>query len=156
MKRLDTCSLALFAGSLLVNGPPVIAATPESQLEHVAERALAARQKMMQADAGLADVAAFLSFFTDDLVYEDPVVKMKLEGKETIQKGMTGFLGATRDARIVVTGRLSAANVVVLGQTVSFDSRDEGQQWKPQSRHQVTVFEFEGTKIHRIADYWSR
>jgi len=55
-----------------------------------------------------------------------------------------------------VTGRLSAANVVVLGQTVSFDSREEGQPWKPQSRQQVTVFEFEGTKIRRIADYWSR
>ena len=155
MKRLDIGSLALFAVSLWLHGAPAVAA-PESQLERIAAQALAARQKMMQVDAAPADVDAFLAFFTDDLVYEDPVVKMKIEGKDPIRKGMTGFLGATRNTRIVVTGRLSAANVVVLGQTVSFDSRDEGQPWKPQSRQQVTVFEFEGTKIRRIADYWSR
>ena len=155
MKRLDIGSLALFAVSLWLHGAPAVAA-PESQLERIAAQALAVRQKMMQVDAAPADVDAFLAFFTDDLVYEDPVVKMKIEGKDTIRKGMTGFLGATRNARIVVTGRLSAANVVVLEQTVSFDSREEGQPWKPQSRQQVTVFEFEGTKIRRIADYWSR
>ena len=155
MKRLDIGSLALFAVSLWLHGAPAVAA-PESQLERIAAQALAARQKMMQVDAAPADVDAFLAFFTDDLVYEDPVVKMKIEGKDNIRKGMTGFLGATRNARIVVTGRLSAANVVVLGQTVSFDSRDEGRPWKPQSRHQLTVFEFDGTKIRRIADYWSR
>jgi ketosteroid isomerase-like protein len=156
MKRLDIGSLALFAVFLLLNGSPADAAPPESQLERSAEQALAARQKMMQLDAGPAEVDAFLAFFTDDVIYEDPVVNMKLEGKDTIRKGMTGFLGATRNARITVTGRLSAANVVVLGQTVSFDSRDEGQPWKPQTRHQLTVFEFDGTRIRRIADYWSR
>jgi len=114
MKRLDIGSLALFAVSLWLHGAPAVAA-PESQLERIAAQALAARQKMMQVDAAPADVDAFLAFFTDDLVYEDPVVKMKIEGKDTIRKGMTGFLGATRNARIVVTGRLSAANVVRTG-----------------------------------------
>ena len=156
MRRLEVCSLVLFAGFLLLSGSPALGAPPESQLERVADQALAARQKMMQEHASAADVDAFLALFTDDVIYEDPVVNMKLEGKDTIRKGMTGFLGATRNAQITVTGRLSAANVVVLGQTVTFDSRDEGQPWKPYSRHQLTVFEFDGTKIRRIADYWSR
>ena len=156
MRRLEVCSFAVFAGVLFLSGPSALAAPPESPLERSAEQALAARQKMMQEHASAAEVDAFLTFFTDNVIYEDPVVNMRLEGKDTIRKGMNGFLGATRNARITVTGRLSAANVVVLGQTVSFDSRDEGQPWKPQSRHQLTVFEFDGTKIRRIADYWAR
>jgi hypothetical protein len=57
------------------------AETPSTPLVAPAQRALAARQKMMQFDATAADVDAFLALATDGLVYEDPVVKMKIEGK---------------------------------------------------------------------------
>jgi ketosteroid isomerase-like protein len=130
--------------------------TSPNQLEQAAEKALTARQKVMQEHATASDVNAFLALFTDDMIYEDPVVKMKIEGKDEVRKGMVLFLGASRSARIVVSKRISAANVVVLEQTVSFEEKQEDNSWRPQSRRQVTVFEFEGAKIHRIADYWSR
>ncbi len=125
-------------------------------LADVAEQAVAARTAMMQEKATPADVDRFLSFATDDVVYEDPVVKMRVQGKETLRKGMAGFLGATRSARTVVTRRIAAANVVVLQQDVSFESRQNDGTWKPSRRNQVTVFEFDGRKIRRIADYWAR
>jgi ketosteroid isomerase-like protein len=134
----------------------VSASNSPKQLEQMAERALAAREKMMQQDATAADVDAFLAFCTDNLIYEDPVVKMKIEGKEQIRKGMSAFLGVSRSARIVVTKRIAAANIVVLEQTVSFEAKQQDDSWKPQSRQQVTIFEFEGLKIRRIADYWAR
>ena len=92
------------------------------------------------------------------LVYEDPVVKIKIEGKDTIRKGMTAFLGATRNARAIVTQRIAVDGVVVLQQDVSFEEKQDDAKgtWTPRHRDQVTVFEFEGGKIRRIADYWTR
>jgi hypothetical protein len=55
-----------------------------------------------------------------------------------------------------VTRRIASANVVVLEQTVAFEARQDDGTWKPQTRDQVTIFEFEGSRIRRIADYWSR
>ena len=150
LNRTAICVLFFaIASSLSASNSP-------KQLEHVAEQALAAREKMMQQDATAADVDVFLAFCTDNLIYEDPVVKMKIEGKEQIRKGMTAYLGASRGVRIIVTKRIAAANVVVLEQTVSFEAKQSDDSWKPQSRQQVTIFEFEGLKIRRIADYWAR
>jgi ketosteroid isomerase-like protein len=125
-------------------------------LSDVAEQAVAARTAMMQEKATPADVDRFLSFTTDDVVYEDPVVNMRIQGKPILWKGMTAFLGATRNARTVVAKRIATANVVVLQQTVAFESRQNDGTWKPTHREQVTVFEFDGAKIRRIADYWAR
>jgi ketosteroid isomerase-like protein len=125
-------------------------------LADLAEQAVAARTTMMQEKATAADVDRFLSFATDDVVYEDPVVKMRIQGKDEIRKGLAAFLGATRNARTVVTRRIAAANVVVLQQTVAFEEKHDDGTWKPSRRDQVTVFEFDGPKIRRIADYWAR
>ncbi|MGC2193241.1 MAG: nuclear transport factor 2 family protein [Terriglobales bacterium] len=117
---------------------------------------MAARQKLMQQNATANDVDMFLTFGTDNLIYEDPVVNVKIEGRDQIRKGMLAFLGASRNARIAVTKRIAAANVVVLEQVVSFEEKQPDNRWKPRSRRQITIFEFEGFKIRRIADYWSR
>ncbi len=150
LNRIAICVLLFAIAS------PLFASNSPKQLEQVAERAVAAREKMMQQDATAADVDAFLAFCTDSLIYEDPVVKMKIEGKEQIRKGMLSFLGVSRNVRSVVTKRIAAANVVVLEQTVSFEAKQPDDRWKPQSRQQVTIFEFEGLQIRRIADYWAR
>lgn len=126
------------------------------QVERVAEQAIAARQKTMQQDATAADVDAFLAFGTEDLTYDDPVVKMKIEGRGQIRQGMVNFLGLSRHAQITIKKQIAVANLVVLDQDVSFEEKQQDNSWKPWSRHQVTIFEFEGAKIRRIADYWSR
>ena len=127
-----------------------------TQIEQIAEQALTARQKLMQQDATAADVDAFLAIGTDNLIYEDPVVKMRIEGKDEIRKGLLAFLGLSRSAHVVVTKRIAVANVVIFEQTVSFEEKQPDNGWKAQSRHQATVFEFDGSRIRRIADYWSR
>jgi ketosteroid isomerase-like protein len=148
-RLITRCGIALLAGVA-----PLSAAPASDEL--VAERAIAARQRMMQDTATPADVDAFLAFATDDVVYEDPVVGIRIAGKELLRKGMSGFLGATRNPRIVIGKRIAAANVVVFEQKVSFDAKQDDGSWKSQTRTQVTVFEFEGDRIRRIADYWPR
>src|SRR5690349_3341276 len=108
------------AMATVVLGLAAVFACGGPNLADVAEQAVAARTAMMQEKATPADVDRFLSLATDDVVYEDPVVKMRVQGKETLRKGMSGFLGATRSARTVVTRRIAAANVVVLQQDVRF------------------------------------
>jgi ketosteroid isomerase-like protein len=78
----------------------------------------------MQQDATAADVDAFLMLCTDDLIYEDPVVKMKIEGRGQIRQGMISFLSLSRRAHITVMKRIAAANVVVLDQEVSFEKNN--------------------------------
>lgn len=143
--------LALSAAALSLFVSSVPAAPSPKELEAVAEQAVAARRKMMQQGATAADVDALMALCTDNLVYEDPVVNMRIEGKDPIREGISSFLGASRRARTVVTKRISAANVVVFEQTVSFTAEDGDH-----NRDQVTVFEFDGAKIRRIADYWAR
>ena len=126
------------------------------QVERVAEQAIAARQKTMQQDATAADVDAFLAFATENLTYEDPVVKVKIEGRDQIRQGMVSFLGLTRHAHIAIRRRIAVANLVVLDQDVSFEEKQQDNGWKSRSRHQVTILEFEGARIRRLADYWSR
>jgi ketosteroid isomerase-like protein len=122
----------------------------------IATRAVAARAKTMQATATAADVDAFLAFMVDDVVYEDPVVHMRIEGKAKIREGMLGFLGAMRGGKIVIAKQIAAASVVVLDQTVSFEDRDAGKPIQ-RSRHQVTILELDNAgKIRRLADYWAR
>lgn len=145
--------LALFPLLLLRASP--VSEESNKRVERVADDALAARQRMMQQDASAADVDSFLASCTDNLIYEDPVVHMRIEGKKQIREGMLGFLGLSRNASLVVTKRIAAANVVVFELTVSFEAKqDDG--WKPISRRQVTIFEFESAKIRRLADYWQR
>jgi hypothetical protein len=140
---------------LLFRASPVSSQESKKRMEQVAEDALATRQKMMQQDASAADVDSFLALCTDNLIYEDPVVNMKIEGKKQIREGMLGFLGLSRNASAVLTKRIAVANVVVLELVVSFEEK-QADGWKSMSRHQMTVFEFEGTKIRRLADYWER
>jgi ketosteroid isomerase-like protein len=147
---MKLCVLILF---MAVAG---FSSSSPTQIEKVAERMVAARQKTMQQDATAADVDAFLAFGTANLIYEDPVVKMKIEGRDEIRKGMIGFLGISRNARVVVTKRVTVANAVVFEQDVSFQEKQDDGTWKSRTRKQLTIFEFEGLKVRRIADYWSR
>jgi SnoaL-like domain len=147
--RSIAAALSFLAISFAVEAGP-------TELERIAEQAVAARQKAMQEKATAADVDAFLAFATEGLVYEDPVVNVRMEGRGSIRDAMVHFLGAGRNASVVVTKRIAAANVVVLEQTVSLESKGPHGGWTPQSRHQVTLFEFEGTKIRRLADYRAR
>ena len=110
---------------------------------------------MMQQDATATDVDAFLGFCTDNLIYEDPVVKIRITGKDQLRTGMLSFLGVTRKMRRTVTKKIVAAYVVVLQQAVLFEEK-EGKAWKPRVRRQVTILEFDGSKICRISDYWAR
>ena len=134
---------------------PVFAEGSLQGMEQVAEHALAARQRMMQQGATAGDVDAFLAFCTDNLVYEDPVVNMKIEGRKQIREGMLGFLGLSRNARMVKTKRIAVANIVVFDLVVSFQEKQDSA-WKTTTRHQMTILEFEGSKIRRLADYWAR
>jgi hypothetical protein len=130
------------------------ASAEDASVEQLAEHALGARKKMMQRNATAADVDAFLGLCTDNLIYEDPVVNVRMEDKKQIREAMLHFLGRTGDVKIVITNRLAVANVVVFEQQVSF--QDKQNAGNTTIRRQLTLLEFEGPKIRRIADYWAR
>lgn len=95
----------------------------------------------------------FLSYCTDDVVYEDPVVDARNEGKNSIRQAMSNFLGSSRNATLTVKNRLTAGNVVVLEINVILTDMRTG---KIVTRDQITLLEFQGAKVRRIMDYWTR
>jgi ketosteroid isomerase-like protein len=99
------------------------------------------------------DVDNLLAFYSEEVVYEHPRVKIRIEGKAKIREGMIRFLGVTKDAQIMTVNQISGANMVTVEYRLTFKAK-QGSTWEEVSRRQVTLFEFEGEKIKRVVDYW--
>ena len=145
--------LAVAFIGLVALGGAVRAAASDDNLSGIVNKYLAARQATMLQTSTLADIDTLLSFYTEDVVYEHPRVKMRVEGRARMREGMSRFLGVTRETKIVTVNQISNVNVVVAEYQVTFKAQD-GDAWKEVSRKQVTLFEFEGDKIKRVVDYW--
>ena len=124
----------------------------EAQLG-VVKSYLEARTATMQVGAASADVDRLLSFCTASMVYEHPRVGIRLQGVESLRSGMQGFFGASRNASITITSTLQGLDVVAARTDVALEARREAT-WEPVKRSQVWLFEFEGSKIKRIIEYW--
>ena len=127
--------------------------TDGADLVSVADQVVHAREVTMQEKSNTQDVERYLSYLTDDAVYEDPVVNARIEGKDTMRKGMSNYLGAYKKTALTVRRRMTAGNVVVLEMNVSFTDTSTG---KLVTRDQITLLEFQGTKVRRVMDYWTR
>jgi len=133
-----------------VDGP---GKTGETALTTTADQVVRAREAAMQEKSTAQDVERYLAFLTDDVVYEDPVVKAHIEGKSNVRKGMSNYLGAYKQTVLTIKHTMTAGNAVVLEISVSFTDAETGRVIM---RDQVTVLEFQDTKVRRILDYWTR
>jgi len=124
----------------------------EAQLG-LASSYLEARAATMQATAGPADVERALAFCTASLVYEHPRAGVTRRGVDTFRAGMLSFLGSSRNASITITASLQGRDMVAAQTDVTFEALD-GDTWVRVSRSQTWLFEFEGSKIKRIIEYW--
>ena len=111
----------------------------------------------MNAEASAKNVEDLLDLYTDDVIYEHPKVGFKLEGKETIRKGMNSFLssyaGTKKDVVIEIKNAIHTPLVSTVQFTISFLTNSK-EGIKTISRDQVLVFEFKEGKIKRVLDYW--
>ncbi len=119
----------------------------------LAENYLAAERNRQDEHATAIDVETALAFLTDDVVYEHPAAKARIEGKNILRQGMLAFLGSTRTAHDEIVAKTAAPGVVVLTLNQSFEVERDGV-WERHTRQGVKVLEFEGVKIRRIIDYW--
>jgi hypothetical protein len=121
--------------------------------QHVVKDYLLARIQTMQLEASAADIDRALAFCTDDVVYEHPAFKAKNEGKEKLKQGMSGFLGATKNAKLKINQILNNKDVVVADVEMTFLVKQKDGSWQPGSRKNISVFELEDGKIKRMLDY---
>lgn len=69
---------------------------------------------------------------------------------------LTGGVAAEepgQDVLSLATAYLEAVQMAVVQTRVRFDAKD-GETWLAVERQQVWVFEFEGSRIKRIIEYW--
>lgn len=107
----------------------------------------------MQVGAAPADVERVLSFCIPSVVYEHARVGIRLSGVESLRSGMLTFLGSSRKASIAITASLQGLDMVAVRTDVAFEAR-KADAWEPVKRSQTWVFEFEGSQIKRIIEYW--
>lgn len=143
---IAACGLLLSCSSLLAQANPV-------DTEGLVRNYLAAQEAAMQAGAGQAEIEKVTSYLTDSVVYDHPRAAAHIVGREAIAEGMRGFLGATREAHIVVLHLVASPAVVVVEAQVSFQAQDAGR-WLPRTRGQVSVFEVAQGKISHVVELW--
>lgn len=121
--------------------------------EELVRQYLQARSQTMQEGAGSSDIERALAFCAEGFVYEHPSAGARIQGKENVRAGMSGYLGETKNATYTV--RILASNpfVVVARVDQRFLVKQEGGSWVSGKRSNITVFEIDGGKIARILDY---
>jgi len=132
---------------------PIAAQGRGRAAEELVRQYVQARSQTMQEGASSRDVERTLSFCTEDFVYEHPAAGARIEGKEKVRAGMSGYFGETKNATYALRILASNPNVVVAQVDQRFLAKQEDGSWKPGKRSNITVFEIEGAKIRRILDY---
>lgn len=104
------------------------------------------------------DAEKLATFFTDDLVYEDVPMNVMQRGKEEFKASWTVFFDACPDFKIelktvVVSGDRGASEWTMSGKPVK-DLPGLPATGKGFSIRGASIFELQGGKIKRNADYW--
>jgi ketosteroid isomerase-like protein len=132
---------------------PLASEAEEQSHDAIVRLLLNAKSFAMRGGASAVDIDKVLEFYTDDVVYEDPKVKIRIEGKDRIRSGMLSHTGDyAGEARISVDQSVSLANAVAAVITeVFFVNGPDGR--KEIQRKRLQVIEFRGEKICRVIDY---
>lgn len=110
----------------------------------------------MRAGATPADIDKLLAFYTDDVIYEDPAVKVRIAGKSDIRSGMLShvddYAGSAKETRISMEASVAQANAVAVVITEVFWAKQENGR-REIRRKRLDVLEFRGEQICRVIDY---
>jgi hypothetical protein len=145
--------LVLLGASFLAISAPVPAGPAAPDLIAVADKYLAAERNRQVEGATPTAVDAALAFLTDTVVFEHPRAGARIEGKETLRRGMLGFLGATRNPHDEILAKVVGPSVVALELRQSFETPGSAG-WQSHTRRGVKVLEFDGLKIRRVIEFW--
>jgi hypothetical protein len=132
---------------------PIAAQAKDRAAEELVRQYVQARSQTMQERASSRDVERALSFCAEGFVYEHPSAGARIEGKDKVRAGMSGYLGETKNAAYMLRILASNSHVVVAQIDQGFLGKEKDGSWKPGKRSNITVFEIAGGKIARILDY---
>ncbi len=107
----------------------------------------------MQLNATPQDIEKTLDLCSENIVYEHPAAKARIEGKKQMRAGKASYLGLTKDPKYSVRILSSNRDVVIATVSRTFLSKQDDGSWKAGERSNITVFEIEEGKIRRILDY---
>jgi steroid delta-isomerase-like uncharacterized protein len=105
------------------------------------------------------DIEKFLTFYTDDCVYEDMAIGKVNHGKEEIRAFFTTMLVQSPDVKIeeksiFTTGNWAAGEFVLTG-TNTGDTPEIPATGKSFSIRAASIFQLRDGRICRQSDYWN-
>jgi len=84
----------------------IVSSAAERLPASIVREYLSAKTATMMAHAPANDIENLLSFYTDDIVYEDPAVRVRIQGKDSIRSGMLShvddYAGSASETRISI------------------------------------------------------
>ncbi len=128
----------------------------ETSLEGIFRSYLDAQAATMRRGATEEAVDRLLTFYTDDAVYEDPKVNVRVEGKARMRAGrvahLSDYAGSADETQVKVESVISQANAVAAVVTEVFWINGRAGREEVR-RKRLQVAEFRGAKICRLIDY---
>jgi hypothetical protein len=136
----------------------MLLATPAgaANLRDVSDSYLAALCPTLARGASSSDVDRALTYCTDDVVYEHPLLGVRIEGKANVRAGMLAhladYVGSHDDSGVLVLSRIVGNDAVALRIRETFVASADGKAARV-DREKLRVLEFTDGRIRRILDY---
>ncbi len=116
------------------------------------ERFFHLREQMLDQRGTEAQVEELMGLLSDDASYEHPAFGVKMD-KADARAGMIAHLKEGRDAKITVHRMLVGPDFAVAETTLHYSVPDKDGSIKAINRNGVAVFQFEGDRVSRVAEY---
>ena len=124
--------------------------------KELVENYLNAEKATMVKGATKGDIDRLLTLCMDEVIYEHVRFAAQVTGKKRIEEGMLLHLddyeGSEQDTRFEVINIILGYKIVVVEYRQLFKANDNGKI-QDIDRRKLTILEFDGSKICRIADY---
>jgi hypothetical protein len=126
--------------------------TPAASRRAAVERFFHLREQMLDQRGTTADVDELLKLLADKAIYEHPAFKVSMT-KADARRGMVAHLKESRDVKITIRQLLVGTDFAVAETTMRSIAADKPSDSTPTDRIGVAVFQFEGERIVRVAEY---
>jgi ketosteroid isomerase-like protein len=144
-------SIALIGLCLVLSAPAQLASSDTSAREQAVRTFFRLREQMLGERGSPADVDALLALFAPGASYEHPAAGVRMTLDEA-RRGMLAHLGEGREVQLIIVRVLRGTTFVAVETTLAYNVQRDGKE-QHINRSGIALFEFQGARISRVAEY---
>jgi hypothetical protein len=110
------------------------------------------RERTLDERGSEKDVNLLFGLMTPDAIYEHPRANVKMT-REQAHDGIIAHLNEGKNAHITLDNIKTGVDFIVVELTLQYDAPATNGGFEKVNRRGITIFEFAGNKIQRVAEY---